>query len=122
MLRQLKGNQGQSTVSEYVMIFFLVIGVIVTMTVYVKRTLQARVIDGRNFMIATAREALGNSVRKEYEPYYTNTVMTPDRYTRKTIDLQGSGVGGSSGRFLKTTVDLKNIHAVSRTLPPRDAD
>ena len=46
-------NKGQTILSEYVMIFFVVIAAAVAMTVFVQRGLEARIHDARNFMITT---------------------------------------------------------------------
>ena len=44
-------NKGQSILSEYVMIFFVVIAAAVAMTIFVQRGFEARIHDARNFMI-----------------------------------------------------------------------
>jgi hypothetical protein len=77
-------NKGQSILVEYVTIFFVVIAGLVAMTAFVQRSLEARVHDGRNFMIASAvnacdancLQATGGKIAYEYEPYYMQ--MTAD--------------------------------------------
>ena len=76
-------NKGQTILSEYVMIFFVVIAAAVAMTVFVQRGFEARIHDARNFMIirwSTAASvtpivcnATGGNISYEYEPYYTAT-------------------------------------------------
>ena len=78
-------NKGQSILSEYVMIFFVVIAAAVAMTVFVQRGFEARVHDARNFMIdslinsgacdANCVQAAGGNIGHEYEPYYTQTLQ-----------------------------------------------
>ena len=73
-------NKGQAVLSEYVMIFFVVIAAAVAMTVFVQRSFEARLHDERNFMInsvinsgacdANCLQATGGNIYYEYEPYY----------------------------------------------------
>jgi hypothetical protein len=74
-------NKGQSVMSEYVLIFFVVIAAVAALTVLVQRTFEGRVHDARNFMIdtlinsnacdANCRQATGGNIYYEYEPYYS---------------------------------------------------
>ena len=85
-------NRGQSILSEYVMIFFVVVAAAVAMTVFVQRSFEARVHDARNFMIDTvvnsgacdadclrATGATGNQIPHEYEPYYSQVLSDVSR-------------------------------------------
>jgi hypothetical protein len=77
-------NKGQTILSEYVMIFFVVIAAAVAMTVFVQRGIEGRVHDARNSMInaivssgacdADCVQAAGGNIRYEYEPYYTQAL------------------------------------------------
>ena len=74
-------NKGQAILSEYVMIFFIVIATAVAMTTYVQRSYEARIHDAKNFAIssvinnevcdANCLKATGGNIFYEYEPYYT---------------------------------------------------
>jgi len=74
-------NKGQSILVEYVTIFFIVIAGLVAMTTFFRRSLEARVHDGRNYMIssvvnacdANCLQAAGGNISQEYEPYYMQT-------------------------------------------------
>lgn len=83
MRRRGKKNLGQMT-GEYALLLFVVIGAITSMTIYLKRLLQARIRDSRQSMIATIANyrytdpasggvyGYNGSIYKEYEPYYGN--------------------------------------------------
>ncbi len=111
---------GQAT-SEYVITFFLVIAVISAMSVYVKRSLQGRIWDARNYMIhsiATSNTAtLGNVILQEYEPYYVQTQSNVDSLMNSVQTLQG---GGTTGIFGDKFTDQVRVTTDSNQLPPRD--
>ncbi len=79
-MRRGMNNKGQAVLSEYVMIFFVVIAALVAMTTFVQRGFEARIHDARNFMInavinssvcdANCLAATGGNISYEYEPYY----------------------------------------------------
>ncbi|MBF0571203.1 MAG: hypothetical protein HQL12_04965 [Candidatus Omnitrophica bacterium] len=77
-------NKGQAVMAEYVMIFFVTIAALTGMTTLIQRSLQARIHEGRNFLIASVANssvcdvnclaATGGSIAYEYEPYYSQVV------------------------------------------------
>jgi len=79
-------NKGQSILSEYVMIFFVVIAAATAMTVFVQRAFEARVHDAKDYAIdsltssgacdANCLQATGGNIAHEYEPYYTASVAS----------------------------------------------
>src|SRR3989338_9576767 len=76
-------NKAQAVMGEYVLVFFLAIGMATAMTIYFKRGVQARIFDARNAMLnivvnRTAGYYTGN-IQIGYEPYYGNTVSTVSR-------------------------------------------
>ena len=50
-LNKIQSNRGQGIMSEYGLIFIIVVGMVTAMTVYVKRVIQARIFDARNYMV-----------------------------------------------------------------------
>lgn len=126
MLRRRRGQLGQTSLPEYVVTFFLVIGVIVAMTAYVQRTLQARMRDARNYAIKTGYDACdanclnatGNGIYYEYEPYYLlmNTVSERSQKDRSALIR-----GGQEGVFIKTINHESTINSYSEQLPPKEA-
>lgn len=123
MIRLRKNEKAQARMIEYAMLFALVMAAAVTMTVYFKRGVQARIYDARNYMISevrarTAGQFDGN-LYMGYEPYYANTsaVIARDVTERTALDE-----GGSSGIFTKTYDHTVMIAVNSETAPPRDAD
>ena len=71
-------KKGQGVSAEYVILIALTSIAIVSMTVYVRRALQARYRDGNRMVYQKASAALGNEVQIEYEPYYLNTTADTD--------------------------------------------
>ena len=75
-------ERGTTSMGEYALLIFLVVGTIIAMTTYVKRGFQARMHDARHYMITTASEACNkacmnatwmngeNRIGEQYEPYY----------------------------------------------------
>ena len=128
MLKRLRDTRGQSSLPEYVVTFFIVIAVVVAMSVYIQRGLQARMHDARNYMVQSARNeissnadflaAAGNRVGYEYEPYYTvaSSIVSRDS-TVKTGLLEG----GLTGIFRKTTNEQTDAQTISVQLPPVEA-
>ena len=98
-------NKGQTILSEYVMIFFVVIAAAVAMTTFVQRGLEARIHDTRNFMINTvtnsgacdanclnAAGVTGNQIPYEYEPYYT---VSDANVAQNQQDFTGATTGSA---------------------------
>jgi len=108
---------------EYVVTFFLIIGIMSAMTLYLKRALQGRIRD--------AKVAMGNIVETraggqwvgnfytEYEPYFINTAATVSRTMTSGQNLRS---GASSGIFSQTFNEATSVQAVSDTAPPQLAD
>ncbi len=82
-MRTLKNNHGQGVAVEYAILFFIIVAVIAGMTTYVKRALQGRVRDARQYMYnqvkATYVTYYGNRLLPNgYEPYYLDTRTDKD--------------------------------------------
>lgn len=123
MFRNLKNKRAQAVMGEYLLVIFLVISVVVAMTIYFKRAIQARVHDARDYMVGevrdrTAGEYDGN-LYKEYEPYYTNRSTLIARDSTETKRLLG---GATSGIFRKSVNEATSVQSTSETAPPRDFD
>jgi hypothetical protein len=71
--------RGQAVAAEFVVILLIVIGALTAMTVYARRTIQARAYDAQTLAIAKASKGLGQTVLNEYEPYYTVTGTKTDQ-------------------------------------------
>lgn len=108
---------------EYVLVFFVVIGMATVMTIYFKRALQARIFDARNTMLNTVLNRTqgyytGN-ILIGYEPYYGNTVSTIIRQENTTTNLLP---GATTGIFRKGIDETTAVQTQSQTAPPKDAD
>ncbi len=125
MFRYLKTNRAQAVSGEYVLVFFLVVGMMTAMTFYFKRAVQARIYDARNTMFNTvlirAKKTgyyTGNLLA-EYEPYYdVNRVSTIVRKANIQTKLLP---GASSGIFRKVSDEITAAQIGSETAPPKEA-
>lgn len=84
MSRMLRSTKAQGISAEYVILIFLVVGALVGMSTYVRRTLQARSFDINALVVAKAALALYTPVQVEYEPYYTTSTTMTDTDTKAT--------------------------------------
>ena len=124
MLRYLKTNKAQAVMGEYALLLLLVMGMIMAMTVYFKRGIQARIYDARNSMMNTVANRAGDYygnilLQGEYEPYYGRTDSMVVRQENTGINLLP---GNSTGIFHKTVDGTTAILTQSETAPPREAN
>ena len=105
--------------SEYILVFFLAIGALVAMTVYVQRALQARIRDGNRYMVQQAAKAHNAAIALEYEPYYANISSYTDRNQREDSYLVGRA--GSTGIFQKVVNSEIKSQAATDQAAPKDA-
>ncbi len=68
-----KNNKGQGIAVQYVLTFFIVVGFVAAMSIYIRRVIQGRIHDARGFMVSTVNAVYEGNVYAEYEPYYLNT-------------------------------------------------
>ena len=123
MNRNITNRKGQAILSEYVMVFFIVMGMITFMTVYFKRAVQAGYFQAQNYMVDTVYDRadtyyIGNFY-PQYVPYYTNEITDMEISTYSSEHLLG---GGSTGIYRKRQDDTTVIRRVSDTAPPINAD
>ena len=124
-------NKGQSVLAEHVMIFFVVIAALVTMTTFIQRGFEARIHDARNFMIASVMPnsvcdanclaATGNEISYEYEPYYLQVFSDVSHHENK---YQGDTSGNSEGigaKYYKSSRENTSTFASSPQKPPECA-
>ncbi len=105
---------------EYVVVIFIAIGAIITMSIFVQRTLQARIRGARHYMIKEAAVAHGNFIRYEYEPYYGNVQSEVSRSQDDDTRLLESPEQ-PSGIFRKFINQQVMANTISVQAPPRDA-
>ncbi len=125
MLRNLKNMKAQVMLGEYLLVFFLVVGMISAMTIYIRRTLQGRIRDARYRMVDMVKNRTGNlytgtTIMRSYEPYYANTESDVVRSFRDTQLLFSSNLG-SSGLYQKDLNQATNMRTNSTTAAPKDA-
>jgi hypothetical protein len=112
-------NRGQATMSEYLIVFFLAVGTIVSMSVYIQRTLQSRIHDARDYMIEEAAKAHEAPIRTEYEPYYGYVDSIISRQQQDSSALVGPA--GGTGIFRKGVDQAVIANSMSQQAPPKDA-
>ncbi len=102
LIRILKNNSGQGVAVEYATLFFIIVAVIAGMTTYVKRALQGRIHDARQYMYnqvnATYATLHTNSLLPNgYEPYYLDT--RTDKNETSTTTESDEPWAGHEGRY-----------------------
>lgn len=120
MFKLLNRNNGQMSMSQYVILFFLAIGSLVAMTTFIQRVLQARIRDTKIYMMDNIK-TYGNvetNMRYEYEPYYANVSTVVGRSKDEQTDLVA---GGATGIFRKNVNSQTTGDTISTQAPPKDA-
>ena len=129
-----KGNnqRGVGSVSEYVVTFFLVVAVVVAMTTYVQRGIQARMYDARQHVIKTVSDNCDSNcmaatglagksrVGSQYEPYYMNASSDTISDSRNQKGLLAPGIG-STGIFIEASDAKNKSSSDSNQMPPMAA-
>lgn len=130
MLKYVRNKDAQVVASEYVLIFFLVLGMLTALGLYFRRTVQGRIYSARNFMVTSVRDELATELSlnefagnlyAEYEPYYLDTESLVSREINDQKELKSS-FGLSSGIFHKEINQYTRIQTNSITAPPRSGD
>lgn len=128
MFKNLRDNKGQGIAVQYVLIFFIVIAFVSSMSVYVRRVLQGRIQDAGDFLVKQVSAIhsnaemnfLGNLVR-EYEPYYIKTdsfrSASSDTLRREDVFAPAANVGV----FRLDVDDRTHVKSISEQKRPIDA-
>ena len=119
-------KKGQIFAVEYIIVLGLAAAAILAMTVYFKRTVQARIRDARSGMVDIVRAKVGNTysgtnVWEQYEPYYANTDTLATKDIKQIVHTMGSP-GFSSGVTQTLYNERTNSTTVSVTAPPDEAN
>ena len=108
--------------SEYAIMFFVVIGVVSAMSIYVRRALQARIHGARDLMTKSVANYYGGAyngkrtkVFYEYEPYY---VQTNSDSISSSDDEERLLAGGTTGIFTKNLNATNDVQTNSEQFPP----
>jgi len=128
-------KKGQAVLSEYVMIFFVVIAAIVAMTVFVQRSLQGRIHDARNYMIDSvtntgacdancllATGATTNQIPYQYEPYYAQVLSDTEHNEALNSGMTNGQAAAIGAVYTKGFSDTSKTIATSVQLPSECAD
>ena len=127
-------NKGQAVLSEYVMIFFVVIAAGAAITTFLQRAFEARVHDARNLAVDAvmnsgacdanclqAAGAIDNKIPYEYEPYYTQTIADVTRNEAANAGLT-PGKGQGSDVYAKSMNEKTATISNSTQIPPQCAN
>ena len=127
-------NKGQAVLSEYVMIFFVVIAAAVAMTTFVQRSFEARVHDARNFMLDSvvnngacdancmlATGAIGTHIPYEYEPYYAQMLSDVGNNKQENTGATTGNAQVLGAIYTKSTNEATRSISTSNQLPPECA-
>lgn len=134
MLKNLNNQRAQVISSEYVLVLFLVVGVVAAMSIYFQRAIQARMRDAQSTMAHVANDTVrdyyyeGNRVFLDedfalwyqYEPYYLNTESDVSRESSSTQRIFPAAYGGQES--WQDTTAKTSAQTQSRTAPPGDVD
>jgi len=118
MLRIVKNKKAQSLASEYVLVFFIAVGVISAMTIFIKRSLQARIYGAHQYMTNTIRDNFVPDYNGLYDPYYLEKEAEIAHSATVTDRIMGDGTKEVYNRTLDQT---SNIDAHVTNLAPKDA-
>ena len=114
MLRARGGKSGQGITVEYAILFFIVMGALVAMSLFNRRAYQAHVFDADKFMITAAANAYGNNIPLQYEPYYLSTKAISGKASNR--DWRVDGKVEYQGLNERSATDLR-----SEQFPPHNA-
>ncbi|MDD3374209.1 MAG: hypothetical protein PHY73_00605 [Candidatus Omnitrophica bacterium] len=120
MMRFLKNKKAQN-VAEYAILIALVVGAIIAMQTFVKRTMQGRLRDASQYLTDNSNFGAGGATTYstgQYEPYYTQSNYAT---TRTANEMQAVTAGqaslisntdttrtGSSNTMYDTTATIGN--------------
>jgi hypothetical protein len=118
---KLYNKKGQSLVVEYGITFFLVLALLTSISVYVRRVLQARTRDALYFMANTVKEVHPDNGYFQYEPYYANMISVRVEDSVETTQEFGALPIGAG--IIQRDLG-KNVRSMTNTwqAPPAFAD
>jgi len=109
------------------MVIFIVIAAVVAITVYVQRSLEARIHDARNFMVdsvvnnsvcdANCLLATGN-IMHEYEPYYTQMAASSSQNQEQELTAAQGNAQVIGAIYGQSDNETTQSNAVTNQLPP----
>ena len=104
-------------IGEYAVLLALVVVVITSMSLYVRRALQAQLIVARNRMIDMVRDGVEINIAYEYQPYYLNEMSDSETFIHQVRTLEAGDASGARQIFNDRTA----VETTSTTAPAREA-
>ena len=114
-------RKGQGMAVEYAITFFLVMAVLTSMSLYVRRLLQARARDALRFMAITVNKQHSEDGYFQYEPYYANMESVRVERSQETMEEFGALPIGA-GIIQRDTSRRVRTSTITNQLPPAFAD
>jgi uncharacterized protein (UPF0333 family) len=127
-------NKGQAILSEYVMIFFVVVAALVAMVTFIQRGFEARIHDARNFMVDAvvnsgacdvnclkATGAAGSKIPYEYEPYYAQILSDVGNNKQENTGATTGNPQVLGAIYTKSVNEATTTISTSSQLPPECA-
>ncbi|HOW35289.1 MAG TPA: hypothetical protein PL155_02585 [Candidatus Omnitrophota bacterium] len=128
MPRPIKNRKAQ-IINEYTVTVALAVTVIMAVTAIVKRSIQARIKDTKDYMITKANDAYVQTrnataqtparIPKEYEPYYTQSASDVTRDSTRQLNVYKHPWEGFT--YEQVYKDRTAVVTNSIQLPPKDA-
>lgn len=126
MFRLLRQKKGQGSMVEHTTTFFIVAVFAATMTIFVKRAIQGRIVSARNYLVGYVFNSfdadndrqfdlIGN-LYWEYEPYYADSEEMKRRSAFEIKSHLGGGPG-TSGIFEKGTGSTTDMQTNKTDFP-----
>ncbi len=130
-MRSRSKRNGQ-TVFEYSTTVILIVLVVIGMSLFIRRALQARIMDAKFTVLDRLEPVYDQHMRtpdipddilmiRVYDPYYLNQSTLARRTGNDQTNLLKGG-GGSTGVFQKSINEISSSDVLSITAPPKDAD
>jgi uncharacterized protein (UPF0333 family) len=81
------------TTAEYAILIALVVGAVIAMQIYVRRSLQSKIRDAADFTVnvSAANASFNFTSRGQYEPYYYNSTSSTTQRQTLTENMETSG-------------------------------
>lgn len=111
MLRRL--SKRAQTTAEYAILIALVVGAVIAMQIYVRRSIQGKIKDAADYKMTvnvTGVNTTGIFATNQFEPYYINSTATTDQKQTQTESMRK---GGGVNRTTNATTTVQRNQTVN---------
>ncbi|MBF0486419.1 MAG: hypothetical protein HQL16_07900, partial [Candidatus Omnitrophica bacterium] len=103
MLKFFCRQSGQVITGEYVVMIIIAVVAITTMSLYIRRAFQGRLLDADRRIFAVATKAMNADVPMQYEPYYVVSISNTDTMTDDRTHILPDGNFSKIIDYTRTT-------------------